>query len=224
MLPEYSVVTAFKNSEKYIQTALESIFLQTHKPAEVYVINDHSDESAYKSLIELQKIFNFNVLDSELNGQKNAIWLGLQHVKTDYVSFLDSDDYWPPDKQLIQLTKFHKDKNIDIVCSGVRNFMSDQNNKNNYTLFAKNYAMSRMFGASTFKLQLFNDFFSVVESSSHFQWQLDWWANAVKLNYKLEQTNQVHLFRRIHSENSWSVPENDGIQDLFKFLRRTING
>jgi hypothetical protein len=81
-----------------------------------------------------------------------------------------------------------------------------------------------MFGASTFKLKLFNDFSSVVESSTHFQWQLDWWANAVKLNYKLVQTNEVHLFRRIHSKNSWSVPENNGKADLFKFLRRTING
>ena len=224
MLSEYSVVTAFKNSEEYIQTALESIFSQTHKPAEVYVINDHSNDSAYKSLIELQKKFNFNILDSELNGQKNAMWCGLQKVTTEYVSFLDSDDYWAPDKQLIQLTKFHKDKNIDIVCSGVRNFMSNQNNKNDFTLFAKDFAVSRMFSASTFKLQLFNDFSSVVESSSHFQWQIDWWANAVKLNYKLVQTNQVHLFRRIHSENSWSVPENNGKADLFKFLRRTING
>jgi len=224
MLSEYSVVMAFKNSEEYIQTSLESIFLQTHKPAEVYVINDHSDDSAYKSLIELQKIFNFNILDSELSGQKNAMWYGLQKVKTEYVSFLDSDDYWTPDKQFIQLTKFHENKNIDIVCSGVRNFMSNQDNKNDYTLFAKNYLISRMFGASTFRLQLFNDFSSVVESSSHFQWQLDWWANAVKLNYKLMQTNQVHLLRRIHSENSWSVPDNNGKADLFKFLRRTING
>jgi glycosyltransferase involved in cell wall biosynthesis len=215
---------AFKNSEKYIQTALESIFLQTHKPAEVYVINDHSDDSAYKSLIELQKTFNFNISNSELSGQKNAMWYGLQKVKTEYVSFLDSDDYWTPDKQFIQLTKFHENKNIDIVCSGVRNFMSNQNNKNDYTLFAKDYAISRMFGASTFKLQLFNNFSLVVESSTHFQWQLDWWANAVKLDYKLMQTNQVHLFRRIHSENSWSVPENNGKADLFKFLRRTING
>jgi glycosyltransferase involved in cell wall biosynthesis len=215
---------AFKNSEEYIQTALESIFLQTHKPAEVYVINDHSDDSAYKSLIELQKTFNFNISNSELSGQKNAMWYGLQKVKTEYVSFLDSDDYWTPDKQFIQLTKFHENKNIDIVCSGVRNFMSNQNNKNDYTLFAKDYAISRMFGASTFKLQLFNNFSLVVESSTHFQWQLDWWANAVKLDYKLMQTNQVHLFRRIHSENSWSVPENNGKADLFKFLRRTING
>jgi len=224
MLSEYSVVMAFKNSEEYIQTALESIFLQTHKPAEVYVINDHSDDSAYKSLIELQKTFNFNISNSELSGQKNAMWYGLQKVKTEYVSFLDSDDYWTPDKQFIQLTKFHENKNIDIVCSGVRNFMSNQNNKNDYTLFAKDYAISRMFGASTFKLQLFNNFSLVVESSTHFQWQLDWWANAVKLDYKLMQTNQVHLFRRIHSENSWSVPENNGKADLFKFLRRTING
>ena len=106
MLPEYSVVMAFKNSEEYIQVALESIFLQTHKPAEVYVINDHSTDSTYKLLIEMQKKLNFNILDSELNGQKNAIWKGLQKVKTDYVSFLDSDEYWAPDKQFIQLSEF----------------------------------------------------------------------------------------------------------------------
>ena len=55
MLPEYSVVMAFKNSEEYIQVALESIFLQTHKPVEVYVINDHSTDSTYKLLTEMQK-------------------------------------------------------------------------------------------------------------------------------------------------------------------------
>ena len=116
MLPEYSVVMAFKNSEEYIQVALESIFLQTHKPVEVYVINDHSTDSTYKLLTEMQKKLNFNILDSELNGQKNAIWKGLQKVKTDYVSFLDSDDYWAPDKQFIQLSEFQKNNNLDIVC------------------------------------------------------------------------------------------------------------
>ena len=224
MLPEYSVVMAFKNSEEYIQTALESIFLQTHKPAEVYVINDHSTDSASKSLIELQKIFHFNILDSELNGQKNAIWKGLQKVKTDYVSFLDSDDYWAPDKQFVQLVEFQKNNDLDIVCSGVKNFMSNQNNKLDFNTFSKEFITSRMFSASTFRYRLFREFSSVVKSSSHFQWQLEWWKKAIELGYKIIQTNQVHLFRRIHSENSWSVPDNDGKADLFKFLRKNIAG
>ena len=224
MLPEYSVVMAFKNSEEYIQVALESIFLQTHKPVEVYVINDHSTDSTYKLLTEMQKKLNFNILDSELNGQKNAIWKGLQKVKTDYVSFLDSDDYWAPDKQFIQLSEFQKNNNLDIVCSGIRNFMSNQNNKYDFTTFSKDFVASRMFSACTFRYRLFKDFSSVVESSSHFQWQFDWWKQAVELGYQFIQTNQVHLFRRIHSENSWSIPGNDGKADLFKFLRKSING
>jgi glycosyltransferase involved in cell wall biosynthesis len=224
MLPEYSVVTAFKNSEEYILTALESIFLQTHKPTDVYVINDHSADSAHKSLKELQKIFNFKILDSELNGQKNAMWKGLQQVKTDYVSFLDSDDSWAPDKQFVQITEFQENNDIDIVCSGVRNFKSNQNNKLDFTRFSKVFITSRMFSASTFRHRLFKDFSSVVKSSSHFQWQLEWWEQAMKLGYKVTQTNQIHLFRRIHSENSWTIPDNDGKADLFKFLRKNIAG
>ena len=224
MLPAYSVVTAFKNSEEYIQIALESIFAQSHKPVEVYVVNDHSTDSAYKLLIEMQKIFSFNVLNSELNGQKNAMWKGLKKVKTEYVSFLDSDDYWAPDKQFIQLSEFQKNNNLDIVCSGVRNFMHNQNDKHDFNTFSKEFITSRMFSASTFRHELFKDFSSVIESSSHFQWQLDWWKQAVKLGYKFIQTNQVHLFRRIHSENSWSIPGNEGKSDLFKFLRKSING
>lgn len=215
---------AFKNSEEYIQTALESIFLQTHKPVKVYVINDHSTDSTYKLLMKMQKILNFNILDSELNGQKNAIWKGLQKVKTDYVSFLDSDDYWAPDKQLIQLSEFQKNNNLDIVCSGIRNFMSNPNNKNDFNTFSKEFVTSRMFTASTFRHRIFKDFSSVVESSSHFQWQFDWWKQAVKLGYKFIHTNQIHLFRRIHTENSWSIPNNDGKADLFKFLRKNIDG
>ena len=224
MLPAYSVVTAFKNSEEYIQIALESIFAQSHKPVEVYVVNDHSTDSAYKLLIEMQKIFSFNILNSELNGQKNAMWKGLKKVKTEYVSFLDSDDYWAPDKQFIQLSEFQKNNDLDIVCSGVRNFIHNQNDKHDFNTFSKEFITSRMFSASTFRHELFKDFSSVIESSSHFQWQLDWWKQAVKLDYKFIQTNQVHLFRRIHSENSWSIPGNEGKSDLFEFLRKSING
>jgi hypothetical protein len=101
--------------------------------------------------------------------------------------------------------------------------MHNQNNKHDFNTFSKEFITSRMFSASTFRHELFKDFSSVVESSSHFQWQLDWWKQAVKLGYKFIQTNQVLLFRRIHSENSWSIPDNDGKADLFKFLRKSIN-
>ncbi|MCF8524918.1 MAG: glycosyltransferase family 2 protein [Rhodoluna sp.] len=91
-----SVVIAFYNGSRWIKRALESVQNQTMPPNEVIVVNDGSSEDELGFLVGLQQSFNFQILNQENSGQSAARNLGVSKATSDYICFLDQDDYYRP--------------------------------------------------------------------------------------------------------------------------------
>ena len=91
-----SVVIAFYNGSRWIKRALESVQNQTMPPNEVIVVNDGSSEDELGFLVGLQQSFNFQILNQENSGQSAARNLGVSKATSDYICFLDQDDYYLP--------------------------------------------------------------------------------------------------------------------------------
>lgn len=91
--PLVSVIIPVYNTEKYVGEALESIRNQTLKELEIIVINDGSTDNSL-SIIEshAQKDPRIQVYTQTSQGVSIARNKGLQHVKGEFIYFMDSDD------------------------------------------------------------------------------------------------------------------------------------
>ena len=95
---EYSVVTAVYNVEKYLETYFKSIITQTlNFEDHIYLImiDDGSTDDSAKIIKKWQKKYpnNIQYIHKENGGQSSARNMGLQYVKTPWVTFIDPDDF-----------------------------------------------------------------------------------------------------------------------------------
>ena len=114
-----SVVLPVHNCEKYLRECLDSIVNQSLgiENIEVIVVDDASTDGTYEIAKEYESKYpSFTVLRHESNkGCGPARNTGLEHVTTDYVTYLDGDDYISLNAYERALEIFNNDKEIDLV-------------------------------------------------------------------------------------------------------------
>jgi glycosyltransferase involved in cell wall biosynthesis len=101
-MPLISVVIPVYNGEKTIKETIESVLNQTFSDFELIVINDGSQDSTLEIVSGIQdprlKVFSFT--NAGLSASRNR---GVSQATGEYISFLDADDLWTPDKLESQL-------------------------------------------------------------------------------------------------------------------------
>lgn len=217
MTMSYTAVIAVKNGIEYIDLAIESIEKQSFQPAKIIVIDDNSTDLTFTHISKNYRYIE--LIKSPYSGQQLALSYALGLVKSEYVAFLDADDYWDYDKQIVQSATFEENPEIDVVCSGTRNFLNSKSDKLDFSQNTKEFKESRQFSACTFRTSIFAEKFPLTKKIGHFQWQISWWANAIEKGLKYQHTGKVQLNRRVHSENSWNTDTSMGTRQLFEFLR-----
>lgn len=123
-----SIIIPIYNSANYLEDTLKSVVNQTYKNYEAILIDDgstdNSMEIAYKFAKKNQKI---KIIKAEHKGVSNARNIGIKSANGRYLTFLDSDDIWLPNKLEEQL-KFIKTNNYEFVyCNYI--YMSDNGEK-----------------------------------------------------------------------------------------------
>lgn len=96
--PLVSVVIPTYNHARYLRRALQSVIDQTYTNWEAIVIDNYSKDSTDEVMasfadprIVYLKIHNNGVIAASRN-------LGIRKAKGEWIAFLDSDDFWTPDK------------------------------------------------------------------------------------------------------------------------------
>lgn len=111
-----SVVVPAYNAEKTIKRCLDSIVEQTISNFKVYVVNDGSIDNTATILDNYKNDKRFNIIHILNSGVSVARNEALQLVDTDYITFIDSDDY--VDKNYLQdLIGGFVDEDIDMVAT-----------------------------------------------------------------------------------------------------------
>lgn len=105
LIPVVSVIIPTYNHARYLDSALQSLFDQTYRNWEVIVVDnystDHTDEvmaSFSDPRVNYLKIKNNGVIAASRNA-------GIRTAKGEWIAFLDSDDWWTPDKLQVCLDK-----------------------------------------------------------------------------------------------------------------------
>ena len=112
-----SIIIPVYNAEKYLKKCLESVFQQNLKPEdfEVICINDGSTDKTQQILEEFQKKYANIILENQENfgeaiSRNKAIFLS----KGEYITFLDSDDYYDA-LTLSKALQIIASQNLDIL-------------------------------------------------------------------------------------------------------------
>ena len=114
MKPTISIVVTAYNVKKYLPTCLDSIMNQSVVPDEVIVIDDGSTDETGLIADEYARIYAIvKTMHTENSGVSRARNLGLQEVTSDYVWFVDGDDYI--EVNAIEILK----NNIDLDCDKI---------------------------------------------------------------------------------------------------------
>lgn len=112
-IPFISVVIPLYNKGPYIARALDSVLAQTFDDYEVIVVDDGSTDNGVQ---EVKKYCDPRVrlVQQENAGVSCARNVGVREALSDYIAFLDADDYWTSVhlNTLIRLIKQHPDSGI----------------------------------------------------------------------------------------------------------------
>jgi glycosyltransferase involved in cell wall biosynthesis len=95
---------------------IDSVLAQTYQDFELLIVDDGSTDNT-RSLVEsyVAKDSRVRYFYQENQRQSAARNLALKHVKGEFVCFLDSDNYWLPDKLEKSLAAFQQHPEADIV-------------------------------------------------------------------------------------------------------------
>lgn len=114
-MSDITVVIPVYNVEKYLRKCVDSVEKQTYKNFEVILVDDGSTDSSSELCDALAKENdNIRVIHQENRGLGGARNTGIESCNTEYIMFLDSDDYIHPEL-LKKCMDVLKKNNCDIV-------------------------------------------------------------------------------------------------------------
>ena len=94
-MAKVSVVVPIYNVEKYLERCLMSLVNQTFSDIEIILVDDGSADNSYEIAKKFankdKRIKLYRQTNKGLSGARNT---GLKYVTSDYLMFLDSDDYF----------------------------------------------------------------------------------------------------------------------------------
>ncbi len=96
-MPLISVIIPVYNGEKTIRETIESVLNQTFREFELLVINDGSQDRTLE-IVESIQDSRLKVFSYPNAGQSTSRNRGIELATGEYISFIDADDLWTPDK------------------------------------------------------------------------------------------------------------------------------
>lgn len=99
VVPEVSVIIPTFNRANQLRICLKSLEEQSFKKFEVIVCDDGSTDDTFKVVEEFKEILNLSYIhDINFGGPAKPRNNGIKQAKGKIIAFLDSDDWWYPNK------------------------------------------------------------------------------------------------------------------------------
>lgn len=91
----FSIIIPLYNKEKFIESTLHSVLNQTFVDYEIIIVNDGSTDKSLEKVAQF-KDSRIRYFSKENGGVSTARNYGIKEAKSDYITFIDADDYWYP--------------------------------------------------------------------------------------------------------------------------------
>jgi len=148
-LPNIDVIIPNYNKGEYLKECLDSVLNQTYKNWKIYLIDDCSNDSSKEILKEYVQKDKINIIQLDKNsGPSQCRNLGMKNSNSEYIAFLDSDDYWPNNKLEAQVNEMLKNE-YDFSYTDIKFFFNDDNKTLKKTNLPKIYDFKKFINKST---------------------------------------------------------------------------
>jgi len=124
-MPSISVVVPSYNAERTILQTVESVQKQTFSDIEIIIINDGSTDRTLE-LVQSIKDQRLKIFSYENGGLPVSRNRGISHAKGEFISFIDADDLWRPDKLELQLAALQQHPDAGVAYSWTSYFIDGQ--------------------------------------------------------------------------------------------------
>jgi glycosyltransferase involved in cell wall biosynthesis len=114
--PLVSIVIPVYNKELWITETLRSVFNQNYENWECIIVNDGSTDESLNRIVGFVDSHpaKWRVVTIANSGQTFARNYGIKLSNGDYVSFLDADDLWHPNKLIAQIEQFLENPGLEL--------------------------------------------------------------------------------------------------------------
>ena len=224
--PLVSIVMVNYNHEDFLKEAIDSVLQQTYKNWELIIVDDGSTDQSVDIIKGYDDERIKPVFLSENGHICQATNIGLKKVQGDLVARLDSDDIWRQDKLERQVDFFNKNPNsnvcftkLDIIDENsniINDKMADlynlynhrQKDQNNWLRFFFFIGNSLIQSTMIYRKKVLEEigYFNLAYVQAH---DLDFFIRLAK-HYEFDFIEEPMCgYRRIETQNSSSIPEND---------------
>jgi len=212
----YTSITAVRTRDRFVVEALGSIKNQTLAAARCIVVVNGGALSDGNVASEVNKAFpDVEILQIDEQGMVPAFRHALDLCETEYISFLDSDDLWMPNKAELQIGLLEDSPETDAVFGAVQNFYDTPG----FAATVVKPLASRVFSATTFRSRAFEKNGYPDSQATHFNWLYRWWAKAESTQVIARPHNDLVLRRRISASSGWVSDRETGTKALMTELR-----
>ena len=123
-MAQVTIIVPTYNTEKYISRCIDSVMKQTCQDFQLIILDGGSKDNTISRCLKYtendNRVIVVNQKGLSLGGARN---LGIKMAETDYVTFLDSDDWWSED-YLDSMLKGTENGNNDVVLCDI-NFVNE---------------------------------------------------------------------------------------------------
>ena len=114
-MSKVSIIVPVYNTADKLERCLDSLVNQTNEDIEIVIINDGSTDNSEEIIKKYEEKYKdiISYYSKQNEGVAKTRNFGIEKAKSDYILFVDSDDYI--DKTLIEKLKPYIDKNIDMI-------------------------------------------------------------------------------------------------------------
>lgn len=113
-MPQVSIVSPFYNRCRWLPSFLQTLEHQTLRDFELVLVDDGSTDGLADVICETRTRFTLRYVQLPHNrGASIARNIGIEAAQGRYIAFLDSDDFWYPDKLRRHLDQFEAARDRD---------------------------------------------------------------------------------------------------------------
>jgi glycosyltransferase involved in cell wall biosynthesis len=223
MQPLVSAIINNYNYGQFISEAIDSVLKQTYSNIELIIVDDGSTDNSRDIIENYAKEFpnKITTVFKRNGGQASAFNCGFEISKGEIICFLDSDDFWFPDK-------IEKIVNEHQIADIVEHSMLINNhscrwlpNKNNAQILMKERGRFIRFAetsALSFSKQLLNKIFPIPEKGLEICSETYLLYSSLYFTNKVCTLKEALSFYRVHGKNNWYENENADKNNFPKIL------
>ena len=218
--PLVSVIVPTKDAARFLAAALDSIEAQTYKSLEIVLVDGGSTDSTLEIAARYGRL---RAIEQSGAGLADAWNCGLEAAGGELIAFLDSDDYWQPDKLARQVGVVIEGPEVDCVISrmrfvlepgfpvppGFRPELLDSDHVANMpsALLARRSVFERI---------------GVFETRWAIAPDIDWFARVKDAGLRVEVVPEVLVYKRVHDANLSTLGGATLNRELLEVLRESV--